>query len=148
MSLEQTINNDIKTAMLAKDKKSLDALRAIKSAILLLKTDKSIGEITPEIEISTLQKMAKQRKESAEMYKAQGRDDLYKEELDQLDIISKYLPEQLNADEIKTQLQALISQHGITSIKDMGRLMGIASKYFSGKADNKTIAEIVKSLIK
>ncbi|MBO4581251.1 MAG: GatB/YqeY domain-containing protein [Bacteroidales bacterium] len=148
MSLEQTINNDIKTAMLAKDKKSLDALRAIKSAILLLKTDKSIGEITPEIEISTLQKMAKQRKESAEMYKAQGRDDLYKEELDQLDIISKYLPEQLNADEIKTQLQALISQHGITSIKDMGRLMGIASKYFSGKADNKTIAEIVKSLLK
>lgn len=148
MSLEQTINNDIKTAMLAKDKKSLDALRAIKSAILLLKTDKNIGEITPEIEISTLQKMAKQRKESAEMYKAQGRDDLYKEELDQLDIISKYLPEQLNADEIKTQLQALISQHGITSIKDMGRLMGIASKYFSGKADNKTIAEIVKSLLK
>ncbi|MBP5412971.1 MAG: GatB/YqeY domain-containing protein [Bacteroidales bacterium] len=148
MSLEQTINNDIKTAMLAKDKKSLDALRAIKSAILLLKTDKNIGDITPEVEMATLQKMAKQRKESAEMYKAQGREDLCQEELGQLEIISKYLPEQLSAEAIKTQLQSLIAQNGITGIKDMGKLMGIAGKFFAGKADNKTIAEIVKSLLK
>lgn len=147
MNLEETINQDIKQAMLAKDKETLEALRAVKSAILLLKTDNSIQAITPEIEIKTLQKLVKQRKESAEMYKSQGREDLCNEELAQLKVISRYLPEQMSADEIKVKLQELIAANGISGIKEMGKLMGLASKAFAGKADNKMVAEIVKSLL-
>ncbi len=147
MSLEQKINEDIKQAMLAKDKKSLEALRAVKSAILLLKTNKSGGEITEDLELKTLQKLVKQRKESAELYKNQGREDLYEEEIFQMNIISKYLPEQLSIDEIRSQLQQMIADNGISTIKEMGKLMGIANKTFAGKADNKTISEIIKSLL-
>lgn len=147
MNLEETINQDIKQAMLAKDKETLEALRAVKSAILLLKTDSSIQSITPEIEIKTLQKLVKQRKESAEMYKSQGREDLCNEELAQLKVIARYLPEQMSADEIKVKLQELIAANGISGIKEMGKLMGLASKAFAGKADNKMVAEIVKSLL-
>lgn len=147
MSLELTINEDIKKAMLAKDKKSLDALRAIKSAILLLKTDKGGGDITPEVEMATLQKLVKQRKESAEMYQAQGRTDLYEEEVSQLNIISKYLPAQLSEDEIKAKLQSLIAENGFAGMKDMGKLMGMATKAFAGQADNKTVSAIVKTLL-
>ena len=147
MNLEETINQDIKQAMLAKDKETLEALRAVKSAILLLKTDNSIQAITPEIEIKTLQKLVKQRKESAEMYKSQGREDLCNEELAQLKAIARYLPEQMSADEIKVKLQELIAANGISGIKEMGKLMGLASKAFAGKADNKMVAEIVKSLL-
>ncbi len=147
MNLEETINQDIKQAMLAKDKETLEALRAVKSAILLLKTDNSIQAITPEIEIKTLQKLVKQRKESAEMYKSQGREDLCNEELAQLKVIARYLPEQMSADEIKVKLQELIAANGISGIKEMGKLMGLASKAFAGKADNKMVAEIVKSLL-
>ena len=147
MNLEETINQDIKQAMLAKDKETLEALRAVKSAILLLKTDSSIQAITPEIEIKTLQKLVKQRKESAEMYKSQGREDLCNEELAQLKVIARYLPEQMSADEIKVKLQELIAANGISGIKEMGKLMGLASKAFADKADNKMVAEIVKSLL-
>lgn len=147
MSLELTINEDIKKAMLAKDKKSLDALRAIKSAILLLKTDKGGGDITPEVEMATLQKLVKQRKESAEMYQSQGRTDLYEEEISQLNIISKYLPAQLSEDEIKAKLQSLIAENGFAGMKDMGKLMGMATKAFAGQADNKTVSAIVKTLL-
>ena len=147
MNLEETINQDIKQAMLAKDKETLEALRAVKSAILLLKTDSSIQAITPEIEIKTLQKLVKQRKESAEMYKSQGREDLCNEELAQLKVIARYLPEQMSADEIKVKLPELIAANGISGIKEMGKLMGLASKAFAGKADNKMVAEIVKSLL-
>lgn len=147
MNLEETINQDIKQAMLAKDKETLEALRAVKSAILLLKTDSSIQSITPEIEIKTLQKLVKQRKESAEMYKSQGREDLCNEELAQLKVIARYLPEQMSADEIKVKLQELIAANGISGIKEMGKLMGLASKAFAGKADNKMVADIVKSLL-
>ncbi|MCR5554210.1 MAG: GatB/YqeY domain-containing protein [Bacteroidales bacterium] len=147
MNLEETINQDIKQAMLAKDKETLEALRAVKSAILLLKTDNSIQAITPEIEIKTLQKLVKQRKESAEMYKSQGREDLCNEELAQLKVIARYLPEQMSADEIKVKLQELIAANGISGIKEMGKLMGLASKAFAGKADNKMVADIVKSLL-
>ena len=147
MNLEETINQDIKQAMLAKDKETLEALRAVKSAILLLKTDSSIQAITPEIEIKTLQKLVKQRKESAEMYKSQGREDLCNEELAQLKVIARYLPEQMSADEIKVKLQELIAANGISGIKEMGKLMGLASKDFAGKADNKMVADIVKSLL-
>lgn len=147
MSLEQIINDDIKKAMLAKDRQSLDALRAVKSAILLLKTEKAGAEITPEVEMATLQKLVKQRKESADLYKSQGRDDLYADEVAQLEVISKYLPEQMSEEEIKKQVQMLMTENGLTTIKDMGRLMGLASKAFAGKADNKVVAAIVKSLL-
>jgi len=147
MALEQIINDDIKKAMLAKDRQSLDALRAVKSAILLLKTEKGGGEITPEVELATIQKLVKQRKESAEMYQSQGRDDLYAEEVAQLKVISKYLPEQLSEEEIKCQLQAMIAENNISGIKEMGKLMGLASKAFAGKADNKTVAALVKSML-
>ncbi len=147
MSLEQKINDDIKSAMLAKDKESLNALRAVKSALLLLKTEKNAGDITEEVELKTLQKLVKQRKESAEMYKAQNREDLYKEEMSQVNIISKYLPEQMSEEDITAVIKKLIEQENITDIKGMGKLMGLASKELAGKADNKVISEIVKRLL-
>ena len=147
MSLEQRVNEDIKAAMLAKDKESLNALRAVKSALLLLKTEKNAGGITEEIELKTLQKLVKQRKESAQMYKAQNREDLYNEEVFQVNIISKYLPQQMSEDEITAVIKRLIEQENITDIKGMGKLMGLASKELAGKAENKTISEIVKKLL-
>jgi uncharacterized protein YqeY len=147
MTLEQKINDDIKSAMLAKDKETLNALRAVKSALLLLKTEKNAGDITEEVELKTLQRLVKQRKESAEMYKNQNREDLYKEEIFQVNIISKYLPEQLSEEEITATIQQLIQQENITDIKGMGKLMGLASKQLAGKAENKIISEIVKRLL-
>jgi uncharacterized protein YqeY len=147
MSLEQRINEDIKSAMLAREKEKLDALRAIKSAILLLKTAEKNAEITEEVEINTLQKLAKQRRDAAELYKNQNREDLYKEEIHQLEIISQYLPEQLSEEDIAKTVKALIAENGISGMKDMGKLMGLASKAMAGKADNKVISEIVKKLL-
>ena len=147
MSLELRINDDIKAAMLAKEKERLDALRAIKAALLLLKTEKGAGEITEELELKTLQRLAKQRKESAELYKAQNRDDLYREEISQLDIISQYLPQQMSEEEITTIVKQLIAENNISGIKEMGKLMGLATKTFAGKADNKAVSEIVKKLL-
>ena len=147
MTLEQRINDDIKAAMLAKEKETLNALRAVKSALLLLKTEKNAGEITEDIEMKTLQKLVKQRKESAEMYKSQNREDLYNEEILQVNVISKYLPQQLSEEEITQVVKQLIEQENITDIKSMGKLMGLASKQLAGKADNKIISEIVKKLL-
>lgn len=147
MSLEEKINNDIKAAMLAKEKEKLNALRAVKSAILLLKTEKAGAEITPEAELGLLQKLVKQRKESAELYKSQNRQDLYEEEMAQYEVIVKYLPAQMSADEIKEAVTKLMTDNNISGIKEMGKLMGLASKQLAGKADNKTVAEIVKSLL-
>ncbi|MCQ2270027.1 MAG: GatB/YqeY domain-containing protein [Bacteroidales bacterium] len=147
MSLEEKINNDIKAAMLAKEKEKLNALRAIKSALLLLKTEKAGAEITPEAELGLLQKLVKQRKESAELYKSQNRQDLYEEEMAQYEVIVKYLPAQMSADEIKNVISQLITDNNISGIKEMGKLMGLATKQLAGKADNKTVAEIVKSLL-
>ncbi len=147
MNLEEKINNDIKAAMLAKEKEKLNALRAIKSALLLLKTEKAGAEITPEAELSLLQKLVKQRKESAELYKSQNRQDLYEEEMAQYEVIVKYLPAQMSADEIKNVISQLIADNNVSGIKEMGKLMGLATKQLAGKADNKTVAEIVKSLL-
>ena len=147
MNFEERINADIKTAMLQKDKESLNALRAIKSAILLLKTEKNATEITDEIAMQTLQKLAKQRKESAELYKSQNREDLYQEEMSQLKVISKYLPEQMSTEEITAVIKQIIEQENVTDIKGMGKVMGLASKVLAGKAENKTIADIVKQLL-
>jgi len=144
MSLEQRINEDIKSAMLAKEKEKLNALRAIKSAILLLKTAEGNTEITEETEINLLQKLAKQRRDAAELYKNQNREDLYKEEVEQLEIISQYLPKQLSEEDIAQTVKTLIAENSFSGMKDMGKLMGLASKAMAGKADNKAISEIVK----
>lgn len=147
MSLEERISEDIKKAMLAREKDKLEALRAIKSAILLLKTDKNAGEINEEAEIKLLQKLSKQRKESAEIYKSQNRQDLYEVEVAQMNVINEYLPKQLSVEEITETVKKLIAENNISSQKDMGRLMGLATKTFAGRADNKTVSEIVRSLL-
>lgn len=145
MSLEEKINADIKAAMLAKEAQKLEALRAIKSAILLLKTS---GEaITEDAEIKALQKMVKQRKETADLYQKQNRPDLAEVELAQAAVIEKYLPAQMSEDEIREALKQIIAQVGAASPADMGKVMGVATKELSGKADGKTISAIVKQLL-
>lgn len=149
MSLEILINNDIKKAMLAKDKKALEALRAIKAGLLLIKTggDMNSEEIPVNVEMQLLQKLIKQRKESAEMYNNQNRADLAEDELFQVGIIEKYLPEQMSPEEIKAKIEIIISETGASSMKDMGRVMGLASQALAGKADNKIISSFVKELL-
>jgi uncharacterized protein YqeY len=149
MGLAEKINDDIKQAMLAKDKRKLEALRAVKAALLLIKTgkDTSSDEIPETIEMQMLQKLVKQRKETAVVYQEQNRPELAEEELFQAGIIEKYLPEQMGADELKKIIQEIIAETGATGIRDMGRVMGMASKKLSGKADNKAISEIVKQLL-
>ena len=148
MSLEKLINDDIKTAMRAKDKKTLEALRAVKAAILLEKTGKGAsGEIAKDVEMKILQKLVKQRKESAELFKSQGRDDLVVDEEFQFSVISKYLPAQMGEDKIRGIIEGIISETGASSMKDMGRVMGMAAKKLAGKADNKLISTIVKELL-
>ena len=149
MSLEKKINNDIKEAMIAKNAKKLDALRAIKASLLLIKTGKDVGggEIPKEIELSLLQKLVKQRKESAELYINQNRSDLAEDEISQARIIEKYLPEQMGEEEIEEIVKNIIETTGASSMKDMGRVMGQSSKQLAGKADNKLVAQIVKKLL-
>ncbi len=147
MSLEDTVNSEIKKAMLAKDQKKLAAIRAIKSEILLLKTGKGKDGITPEMETATLQKMIKQRKESAEIYNSQNRADLAEEELSQAAVIETFMPALMSRDEVKAAVSEVIAETGATTIKDMGKVMGVATKKLAGKTDNKTISEIVKELL-
>lgn len=149
MELEKLINEDIKQAMISKDKAKLEALRAIKAALLLEKTGKDVSSgIIPEgVELKLLQRLVKQRRESAEIYKNQGRPDLAESEIFQAAIIEKYLPEQMSDEEIISVVKKIIADTGATSIKDMGKIMGFASKEIAGKADNKLIAEIIKKLL-
>jgi uncharacterized protein YqeY len=148
MSLEQTINNDIKKAMLDKNKELLEALRAIKAALLLEKTSSgNDGDIQEETEIRILQKLVKQRKESAEVYVNQNRQELAETEKFQASVIEKYLPEQMSEEELTGVIKEIITQTGAESMKDMGKVMGIASKQLAGKADNKKISEIVKTIL-
>lgn len=148
MSLKNTINSDIKTAMKAKDQATLRALRAIKSAIILAETaEGSTGELKEEEEIKLLTKQAKQRKDSITQYRDNGREDLAKTEEEELLVIEKYLPKQLSEDEIRTEVKAIIEQVGAASMKDMGKVMGVASKKMAGKADGKLISTIVKELL-
>lgn len=148
MSLTTQIDQDIKQAMLAKNADKLRALRAIKAALLLARTEKGAAEeVTPEGEIKVLQKLAKQRKESADIYKAQNREDLYAIETDELNIIESYLPKQMSKEEVEVYLKDLISRVGATSVKDMGKVMAAANKELGGKADGRTISEVVKSLL-
>ena len=145
MALEQTINQDIKTAMIAKDQVRLAGLRAIKAALLLAKTEKGKAEqVSPETELKVLQKLAKQRKESADIYQQQNRGDLYEIEISELAVIETYLPKQLDRDAIQSAVQAIIQETGASSIKDMGKVMGLANQRLAGQADGKTVALIVK----
>lgn len=148
MSLENTINQDIKSAMLAKDEPRLRGLRAIKSALLLAKTEKGASEIlNQDAEIKVLQKLVKQRKESAEIYQQQNRQDLYQIEKEEQDVIETYLPKQLGREEIGERIQTIIEQLGASGMKDMGRVMGQANKELAGTADGRTVSEIVKELL-
>ncbi|MGE0635642.1 MAG: GatB/YqeY domain-containing protein [Bacteroidia bacterium] len=145
MSLTDQINNDIKAAMLAKDASKLEALRAIKSALLLLKTSpEGQSEAT---ELKALQKMVKQRKETADVYVGQGRQELADVELAQAAVIENYLPKQMSEDELKAILQNIITTVGASSPADMGKVMGAATKELSGKADGSVISKIVKELL-
>ena len=148
MTLEERINEDIKRAMLAREKEKLNALRAIKSAILLAKTSKGAADtMSEEAEIKLLKQLVKQRQDSAAIYKEQNRDDLYQEEKAQLDVIAAYLPQMMSEEEIEATLKQIISDNGFAGMKDMGKVMGMATKAFAGKADNKTVSDIVKRLL-
>ena len=134
--------------MLAKQADRLRGLRAIKSALLLARTEKGAAEeLTQDAEIKVLQKLVKQRKESAEIYKTQNRDDLYQIEMDEMNVIEPYLPTQMSRFEIEGYLQEVISRIGATSVSDMGKVMGIANKELAGQADGRTISEVVKQLL-
>jgi uncharacterized protein YqeY len=148
MNLEQKINDDIKSAMLARDAKKLEALRAIKAAVLLEKTKEGgAGEVGEEAELRILQKLVKQRRESAEIYAAANRADLAEKELYDASVIETYLPKQLSEEEVTAIIRDLIAKSGASSIKEMGKVMGLATKELSGRADNKLISGIVKSLL-
>ena len=148
MSLKTTIDNDIKKAMLAKNKEELDALRSIKSMILLAETEKGgSNELATDIENKLLMKAAKQRKESAEIFQKEGRQDLAQRENLQLEIISRYLPKQLSEVEITAEIKKIIAHVGAKGPQDMGKVMGVATKSLAGKADGKMISEIVKKLL-
>ena len=148
MSLKEQIDADIKKTMLAKNKEELEALRSIKSLILLAETEKgSSPEISSETEKKLLMKAAKQRKESAEIFQAQNRKDLADRELLQLDVINRYLPKQLSEEEIKSALVDVINEVGATGPQDMGKVMGSATKKLAGQADGKMISELVKKLL-
>ena len=148
MSLEEKINNDLKDAMRAKNEAALRGLRAVKSAILLAKTDKGVGSaLSQDEEIKILQKLAKQRRESAQIYKEQNREDLTNAENQELEIIEKYLPAQMNEDELRNEIKKIIEETGASSPTEMGKVMGVASKRLAGKADNKKISEITRQML-
>ena len=146
MSFQQDLMIALKTAMKAKDKTALTALRAVKSAILLAQTETGASqELTEEQELKILQKQVKQRKDSAAIFSEQGREDLATPELAEAKIISQFLPEAMSEDEIEKIVVATIEKLGASGMKDMGKVMGMVSKELAGKADGKTISSIVKA---
>ena len=148
MSLKETINGDIKQAMLAKRKAELTALRSIKSAILLAETEKGVKEeISEDIEMKLLMKAAKQRKESGELFKKEGRADLADKEFFEYEVISKYLPKQMEEAEVRAVLATIIAKVGASSPADMGKVMGAATKELAGKAEGRMISTLVKELL-
>ena len=148
MSLEQKIMTDLKTAMLAKDEAGLRSLRAIKAAIIVAKTAEGAkGEVSEEEETKLLQKLVKSRKDSLEIFQQQNRPELAKKEEEEIAIIEKFLPKQMSADEVKAELEKIIATVGASSPADMGKVMGVATKQLSGKADGKTISSLVKELL-
>ncbi|MGB0176786.1 MAG: GatB/YqeY domain-containing protein [Owenweeksia sp.] len=149
MSLSQNIAEEMKAAMKAKDKVRLEALRSIKSAILLANTEKGGGsDLSEADELKLLQRLQKQRKDSLEIYEQQGREDLAKEEREQLEVIEGFLPKQMDEAELKAYLQELVDRLDAKGPQDMGKVMSAASKELAGKADGKTISVLVKDILK
>lgn len=148
MSLVETINNDIKAAMMAKEEVSLRGLRAIKAAILLAQTEPGASkDLSEEKEIQLLQKLVKQRKDSIAIYQQQNREDLATKEIEEVSVIEKYLPKQLNEEEITSIIKKIITDTAAAGMKDMGKVMGLANKEMAGKADGSKISQIVKQLL-
>ncbi len=147
MSLQSKLMEQMKMAMKSKDKVALQSLRAIKSEILLANTKGGDAEFTEEDEIKLLQKLVKQRKDSAALYTEQEREDLAALELAEAAIISQFLPAQMSTEDLKIVISAIIAKTGATSMKDMGKVMGMTSKELAGKADGKTISTLVKELL-
>lgn len=146
MLLEDKINTDLKTAMLARNESLVRGLRAIKQAVLLAKTS-GTGSLSPEEEVKMLQKLVKQRKESVEVYLQQGRQDLADPELEEISVIEKYLPAMMSEDEIREVVKAAIAQTGASTPQEMGKVMGVVTKQLAGKADNKVVSQLVKQLL-
>ena len=144
MSLQEQVTEQLKLAMKAKDSVALESLRAIKSAILLAQTQAGAKDLTSDDEIKLVQKLVKQRKDSAEIFRQQGRNDLAEPEEAQIKIIEQFLPEQLDEESIAKVVDEIISQTNAEGMKDMGKVMGMATKAMSGKADGKTISAIVR----
>lgn len=147
MTLEEKIMEALKTAMREKDEAAKRGIRAIKAALLLAKTDGSGQEITPEREIAILQKLVKQRRESLEIYERENRSDLAQKEQEEINVIEQYLPKQLDASELEAEIRAIIAETGAASPKDLGKVMGAASKRLAGKAEGKAISETAKRLL-
>ena len=148
MNLEQKIMGELKTAMLAKDEKSVRSLRAVKAAIILAKTSEgAAGELKEDDEIKLLQKLVKQRKDSLEIFQQQNRADLAQKEQEEIQVIEKFLPQQLSVEELKKELTAIIAETGASSAADMGKVMGVATKRLAGKTDGKAISTAVKELL-
>lgn len=147
MSLESRLNDDLKTAMRAKDQAALRTIRAVKTAITLMKTDGSGNEVNEEGEIKLLQKLAKQRKESLDIYVKQGREDLAVKEREEIEILEKYLPAQMGEAELEAFVKGIVEKTGASGMADMGKVMGMASKELAGKADGKAISAIVRKLL-
>lgn len=147
MNLEQKITEALKVAMKEKDRVALDSLRAIKSQILLVKTEAKGTELNEEQEIAILQRMVKQRKDSYEQFVAQDRNDLAEVEEAQMKVIEKFLPKQLSKEELEVEIKNIIAEVGAEGLKDLGKVMGVATKSLAGKSDGKSISEMVKSLL-
>ena len=147
MSLNEQITEALKLAMKAKDQAGLRALRAIKAELLLLKTKEGGGEISAEDELGSLVKMAKQRRDSISIFREQNREDLAVKEEEELVVIEQFLPKQMSRDELETEISKIIQEVGASSMKDMGRVMGVASGKLKGRADGKLISEVVKQLL-
>ncbi len=148
MSFTEKINNDLKLAMLAREKEKLEAIRAVKTAFILARKDKGAGfELTETEEIKILQKLVNQRKDSAAIYLEQDRKDLYNKEIFEAAVIEAYLPAQLSEKEIRSIVQKIITDSGAQGIKDMGKVMALVTKEIAGKADGKIVAGIVKEFL-
>jgi uncharacterized protein YqeY len=148
MSLEQRIMPELKTAMLAKDEKTVRSLRAIKAAIIVAKTAEGAGGVLKEEdEVRLLQKLVKQRKDSLEIFTTQNRPELAKKEEEEIEVIEKFLPKQLSADELREEIAKVIAESGATSPAEMGKVIGLANKKLAGRADGKTISTLVKEML-
>lgn len=144
MSLEERVMKELKEAMKAKDQARMRALRAVKSEIQLAKTEGSSKEVSETKEMQIIQRLIKQRKESLEIYERENREDLAEKEREEIAVIEKFLPEQLSEEELKSEIQKIIDETGADSMKDMGKVMGVATKRLAGQADNKTISQVVR----